>query len=326
MSPIRLILGCLFALTATQLNAQAGEISPEDSIWIFVSETQIPVADGFADLCMEEPYFGIGTPYYVLTTDKCSGEHDYLYLEDADIREAQAEGLIDPALPVQPIWPDTARSRLSIAWLDLKYMFQSDDGHGDNSEGAGFINAMISSTFADLGLPEPGPGTQFAVVLGLGFLTMRKGAMRVVSALMWIVSRFRSKSAPVGQLRGADAPTPNAKLAQAALDVMATVASANGHFNQSAMAVITQQYTQLTGQAPGSTTLSALFADDKPPVDPAKVGRGFRKPQRIQLLQAAYAVARSDGPLTPPEFGFLKELSQAMKVRMPLPHDQVAAA
>lgn len=291
----------------------------EDNVLIFVAETKIPVGDVFADLCLEEPYMGIGIPYYVLSIDKCSGAYDYLYLEDADMIEAQAEGLIDPTLPVQAAWPDTARSRLSIAWLDLKYMYQTDDRPADAAGEGSPLHGFVASIFKDLGLPEPGPGTMFAVMLGLGFLTMRRGAMRIVSVLMWIMNRFRSKDAAVGQFRGGDAPVPNARLSQAALDVMATVAMSNGHYNQSAMPVMIQQYTQITGQAPASTTLVTLFDEDKPAVNPAKIGRGFRKPQRIQLLQAAYSVARSDGPLTPQEFSFLKELSQAMNVRLPMP-------
>lgn len=324
MKLLRLFLTLTCVLLTNSAVAQSDEVRPDDSVLLFVSETKIPFGNAFADLCLEEPYMGVGAPYYVLTLDRCSGSYDYIYLETDDIAQAQTEGLIDPALPSVAVWPEDARSRLSIAWLDIKDMFQTDD-RPTNVVGEGSaLHGIVSSVFEDLGLPEPGPGTMMLVLLVVGFLTMRRGAMRIVSALMWIATRFRRKGAGVAA-PGVDAPVPNARLAEAALGVMATAATVNGYYNEAAMPVITEQYTAITGQAPSSSALSKLFAEDQPPVNPAKIGRKLNKPQRIQLLSAGYAVAKADGPLTPEEFGFLKSLSDAMKVRMPRPQSYTAA-
>ncbi len=317
-----------FALTfATFGSAAAAEIDPDHTLFpLAVLNVETPSREQ-AWLCVEEPFFGLGDPLYVVSEGVCNGNGYIYYPDDALFLEMQEDGIIDPALPLVPEWPETARSRSKIAWLDLKSTLGllGDDTGFDAEPDEQEPLFALPSFGAMIGLPQYDDQIKFVVLAGGLFLAMRKYAVKLVDVAFWFINRFRSKGARVGQLRAAGAGKPS-KATETIMKITAHLVAGCGAYHDDAVPTMGQIYTDLTGDTLSADRLSALFKDMVPETDLLTDARRLKGKSADRAMTAALTVARVGGTLTGAQVNFLQSLAQATGRKLPQMRQQAVPA
>ena len=274
----------------------------------YIGPTDFTTDDGRPlSLCIEEPPFGIGDPWYVIALDNCLDERYYEYLDDAYFLQAQQEGTIDPSLPLPAVLPDNGRTRLDIFWDDVKYNLGITNHQVDIEDGVATGTSDVMSNLIKL----------VGALAGLVF-----GAIKAWEKVKGIFSGSapNAGSSP----RKAKKVKPLSKTTASGVELIAHMAMINGHFNQCAVPVIGHHFEEITGRRFTSADLSAMFATPVTTKELQALNSKLNSKEADMLINAAYDVAVADGEITARESQLLEALCIVHK-RPPLNLPDIAA-